>query len=222
MDREYYDTLKILTEEFDRKGIQYALVGGAGIQARIADFFCKNQKTDISNTIGLESLLRETKDFDITTNSPEEVFVNYFNELQAINPNVSVFPERLRSKRIKVSGKEEISVFLNYQTGPQDFAGLDEHFYLDCIETAQPINLKYSNEECSVFVATPECLIASKLTRNDPKDIWDIGAVMKGMKMCRPQSGKLRQGMIEKYLIRADKGEIIGRLNEIKKQIIKE
>lgn len=221
-NRGYYDVLKIIAEELESQGIEYALVGGAGVQARIADFFCKKQKTGISDAHGLEELLRETKDFDITSNASEADFIRYFNEIQALNPNVSVYHERARSKKIKFRGKEEVSVFLNYQTGVQDFIGLDEYFYAQCIETAEPIKLKYNGGGFFVKVATPECLVSSKLTRNDPKDIWDIGALMKSMKLCKPSSGKLRQGKIEMYLKRAKKEEIIGRLNEIKKQILKE
>jgi len=221
-DRGYFDALKILAEEFDRQGVKYALVGGTGVQARISSILCKAQRTDIGNAMGIEHLLRETKDFDITSNSLEEVFVSYFNELQSLHPNVMINHEGIRSKRMKVRGKNEINVSINYQTGPQDLAGLDEYFYNECINTSEDLNLKYGNTNFLVSVATPECLITSKLTRNDPKDIWDIGALMKTMKMHKKYSGKLRQGRIEKYLKMANKEEIIGRFAEIKKQILKE
>jgi len=223
IDRGYFDTLKLLTEEFDRKGIKYALVGGAGIQARISNILCKAKKTDISNAIGLEHLLRQTRDFDITSNASEDVFVNYFNELQALHPSITVNHEGIRSKRIKFRRKDgEINVLINYQTGPQDLAGLDKYFYNECINNAENLNLRYGKNGLLVSVATPECLITSKLTRNDPKDIWDIGALMKTMKMYRQYSGKFRQSKVEEYLRRANKEEMIGRLAEIKKQILKE
>lgn len=221
-DRGYFDALKILAEEFDRREINYALVGGTGIQARISNILCRAQKTDIGNASGLEYLLRETKDFDITSNASEGVFVNYFNELQIVHPNVMIHPEGIRNKRMKVRGKEDVNIFINYQTGPQDLAGLDEYFYNECINTAENLNLRYGNTNFSVSVATPECLITSKLTRNDPKDIWDMGALMKTMKIYKQYSGKLRQGRIEKYLKMANKEEMIGRIGEIKKQILKE
>jgi len=221
-DRGYFDALKVFTDEFERQGAKYALVGGAGIQARVSDILCRALKTGISSTTGLEHLLRETKDFDITTNSPEAFFVTYFNEMQALHPHVSIQSESVRSKRMKLKGKEDTSVFFNYQTGPQDLSGLDEDFYNECIETAQPINLRYNGSNLCVFVATPECLITSKLTRNDPKDIWDIATLMRVMKAHKQHSGKLRDSKIKRYLERANKGEMFGRFQEIKKQILKE
>ena len=221
-DRGYFNALKIITDEFSRQGMPYALVGGAGTQARIANLLCRVQKTDIPNAVGLEHLLRETKDFDITSNVPEETWIGYFNELQALHPNISVTTERIRSKQLQIHGKEEATVFINYQTGPQDFSGLDESFYKECIETAEPLRLRYSGTNLSVQVATPECLITSKLTRSDPKDVWDIAALVKTMKKYRQYSGKLKQDKIQEYLRRANREEIIGRYDEIKKQIIKE
>lgn len=222
-DRGYFESLKVLAEEFDRQKIRYALVGGTGIQARISNILCRAQKTNMNNVIGLEHLLRETKDFDLTSNASENDFVNYFNELQALCPNVSIHTSGIRSKKMKLKRKDEnTSMIINYQTGPQDLAGLNEYFYNECINTAERLNLEYGNTALSVYVATPECLITSKLTRNDPKDIWDIGALLKTMKMHKQYSGKLRQKRIEEYLARANKEEMVGRIAEIKKQILKE
>lgn len=221
-DGVYFNALGILTSEFERQGIDYALVGGAAIQARISDTICRRQKTNIRDAVGLEHLLRETKDFDITSNVPEETFVRYFNELQATIPNVSILPERARSKRMKIKGKEDALIHINYQTGPQDFVGLNEDFYQECIRTAQPLRLKYNGTATTVNVATPECIVTSKLTRSDPKDIWDIATLLRTMKMYKQQAGKFKESKVRDYLESAGRGEIFGRFGEIKRQILKE
>jgi hypothetical protein len=90
------------------------------------------------------------------------------------------------------------------------------------LDSATLLDLRYGNQTASVRVAAPECLIASKLTRNDPKDIWDIGALLKTMRIYRNKIGKLKEAKIQDYLTRSGKSEMIGRLAEIKKQILKE
>lgn len=221
-DKEYFEALRILAEEFERQNIGYALVGGTGVQARIVDIVCRAQKVTIPDINGLEHLLRETKDFDITSNATEVEFTRFFNEFQALHSNISVETESIRSKKIRVRGKEEAIVFVNYQTGPQDLSGLDENFYSLCISTAEPLLLRYRGTKFPVYVATPECLVTSKLTRNDPKDIWDIATLLRTMRLYRRYAGKFRQEKVKEYLEKANRGEIIGRIEEIKKQIIKE
>jgi hypothetical protein len=221
-DRGYFDLLGKVSEEFERADMRYALVGGTGIQVRIADLLCRSQKVSIKEVPELETLLRKTKDFDITTNSSEEAFVTFFNQIQAINPGIIIRPEGIRSKRVIARGKEKTDVLLNYQTGPQDLAGLDESFYTECIETAEDLFLKYGGSEIMVSVARPEYLIASKLTRDDPKDIWDIGMLLKTIEQNRNHSRKFKPSKVRSLLERANRGEIYGRLEEIRKQILKQ
>jgi hypothetical protein len=196
-DRGYFDLLGKVSEEFERADMRYALVGGTGIQVRIADLLCRSQKVSIKEVPELETLLRKTKDFIIR-------------------------PEGIRSKRVIARGKEKTDVLLNYQTGPQDLAGLDESFYTECIETAEDLFLKYGGSEIMVSVARPEYLIASKLTRDDPKDIWDIGMLLKTIEQNRNHSRKFKPSKVRSLLERANRGEIYGRLEEIRKQILKQ
>jgi len=221
-DKRYFEVLKKVTEEFERENIDYALVGGAGIQARLANILSKNGKIDMQNLVEIDSLLRKTQDFDVTSTSSEEDFVSFFNHLQAINPNLSVFHEALRSKRIHINGRKSTDVFLNYQTGPTDFAGLDDNFYNECINTADFLNLHSGNSPLGVYVAKPEYLIAPKLTRMDPKDIFDITILLKSMQ----KYGRYNQislcNNVKALLDRAKKGEVFGRLEEIIGQNLKE
>lgn len=222
-EENYFIALNLLAEGFERQGIQYALVGGAGVQARISDIFCRAQNTDITNAIGLEFLLRGTKDFDITSNASEEDFITCFNEMQASNPHLEIYPEKIRGRRMAIRGRrKEANVFVNYQTGPQDLFGLDELFYNSCIETAERVNLSYSNQTSPIYVATPESLITSKLTRKDPKDIWDIGALLKTIRKYSKHAGEFKESEVVEHLERSGKEEMVGRLEEIKKQILKE
>jgi hypothetical protein len=219
---EYFEVLRRVSEQLDKQNIAYALVGGGGIQARIADLLCRVNKTDIPNVPGLETLLRETKDLDITTEAEESDFIRFFNELDLSNPNISVKPRTIRSKRIILNEDDRPEVYINYQTGPQDLAGLDETFYHECIDTAEKLTLKRGNINYRVHVALPEYLITSKITRNDPKDIWDIGALLKLMKQYPGYCKKFRASRIKDMLQRAGKEEIYGRLEEIRKQILKQ
>ncbi|GAI22573.1 unnamed protein product, partial [marine sediment metagenome] len=126
------------------------------MQARITDILCRSNRTDASNVVGLETLLRETKDIDITTRAEQTDFVRFFNELQASNSNIFVEPEGIRSRRIILKGGKKTQVYLNYQTGPQDLAGLDEAFYHECINTAENLILRNGNISSRVYVAVPD------------------------------------------------------------------
>ncbi|MHA1866261.1 MAG: hypothetical protein ACTSWZ_07130 [Candidatus Heimdallarchaeaceae archaeon] len=224
-DRGYFEILKIVSEEFSRQKIRYALVGGAGVQARIADILSKAQETDVSNVQGLENLLRGTKDLDITSNASEEDFIKYFNEVQALNPAINISSGGVRSKKFSLKGrrgKELVAICLNYQTGPQDLSGLDESFYNECIQTSEILNLNYGNKEIGVSVAKPEYLVASKLTRSDTKDIWDIGALLRTIKQNPSVAREFNPDKVKELLERANRGEIYGRLDEIRKQILAE
>ncbi|MEK6889835.1 MAG: nucleotidyl transferase AbiEii/AbiGii toxin family protein [Nanoarchaeota archaeon] len=225
-NRGYFDVLKMVADDFNQEGVNYALVGGTGIQSRISDISCRAQKTTIPGTNNLEHVLRPTNDLDITSDADEEFFTGFFNRIQALNhPNVVVLDERPRSKKIVMSikgKKDPIGVFVNYQTGPQDFSGLDTGFYSDCLETATDLILPYRGSKAQIRVATPECLVASKLTRSDPKDIFDISTLLRTMKTYRQFGGRLDENVVKAHLERAGKGYMVGRLAEIKAQITKE
>lgn len=224
-DRGYFDVLKMVSDDLNEQRIHYALVGGTGVQARIADISCRAQKTSIPGALSLEHVLRPTNDLDITSTADESFFVGFFNRIQETNPTVIVLDERPRCKQIvmPVKGKkEQTRVFINYQTGPQDFSGLDARFYESCLETATPLTLSYRGSQADVLVASPECLIASKLTRGDPKDVFDISTLLRTMKSYRQIGGRLDQKAVVSYLERAGKGYMIGRLAEIRAQITKE
>jgi len=222
-DRGYFETLKRITEELSRHNISYALVGGAAVQTRVADVLSRANKLSIPDIPELETLLRKTKDFDITTKPLEEnfSFVSFFNEFQALNPDLSIIEEGPKTKRINLSGKNPVSVILNYQAGPQDLYGLDSSFYFECIDTAEELDLRYNNSRSKVRVAKPEYIITSKLTRADSKDIWDISVLLKTIEQHRNYTPKFKPSLVKFLLERAGRGEIYGRLEEIQKQILK-
>ncbi len=222
-NRDYFDLLGSISEQLDRSEINYALVGGTGVQARIANIVFEAKKEDIL-TARLELLFRGTKDFDLAATSNEEQFIRFFNEFQALNPNATLGSQGKRKQRqITYRGsKTPMEVFLNYEVGPQDFTGLDDSFYYDCVNHAELLRLKNGNKSIRVYVARPEHLITSKLTRYDPKDILDIGNLLKVMQIYGQKAGKLDSHLIKTYLEKADKVELIGRLDEVRKQVLKE
>ncbi|MAG45719.1 MAG: hypothetical protein CMH63_03035 [Nanoarchaeota archaeon] len=216
-DRDYFDSYRVLTDELNRKGFDYAVVGGSGIQATISDLFCKNQGTNIKDATGLEHLLRKTKDIDLTSTNSEYEFVEMFNELQALNPEISVDYINEKSRKLKINGTP---VFINYQTGPADFRGLSDKFYNDCVGESEKLNLSYKNSKADVYVAKPEFLVASKLTRNDPKDIWDITSLLRTVENYSTE--KFDRNKLKGYLEESGKGSYFGRFVEIEKQILEE
>jgi len=222
----YFETLNRISQELDRQGIEYALVGGAGVQARIANALSLVRRTDISNIPELEHLLRDTKDFDITSWASKEDFVKFFNVLQASNhPRLTVTPYRSGSNIVTLSGNKRrekpTEIYMNYQTGPEDFKGLDSKFYEECIDSAQPLQLWNGNEKCEVNVAKPEFLVSSKLTRYDPKDIFDIGNLLRVIWKNRGYVERFDYSLVKEILERNKKGELYSRLEEIRDQILK-
>mgnify|MGYP001591437539 CR=1 FL=1 len=164
-DWGYFKLLQLLSEGLDFQEIDYALVGGGAVQARIAHAF--NAYENMTAPEIPEPMLRRTKDFDITTHSSEGELATFLNHLQLENEPLTIRPKQPRRVVLTITGRNAApaSVVLNYQTGPRDFSGLSDSFYDECLRTAEDLYLEYNNEGLMVRVATPECIIASKLTR---------------------------------------------------------
>ncbi len=223
-DWEYFKLLQLVAEGLENQGIEYALVGGSAVQARIVELFNKYENLTAPDVS--ELLLRKTKDFDITTRSSEEDLVCFLNELQAENQPLSIKPKQARRVNLTYQSRRNVQpivITLNYQTGPQDFSGLGEAFYNECLDTAEDLFLTYNNEEARVRVATPECIIASKLTRASPKDIVDISALLRSL-LCYEKKGapSFNYGTVRRYLEEAGKAHCYENLTAIVSEVLKE
>lgn len=222
-DFGYFKLLQLVAEGFDFQEIDYALVGGGAVQARVVEMFNKYEQITAPDVP--ELLLRKTKDFDITTRSSDAELVSFLNLLQFENEPLSIRPKQPRRVNLTYFGRNfaPVSVILNYQTGPQDFSGLGEQFYNECLDTAEVLHLRYNNEEVRIRVATPECIIASKLTRSSPKDIVDISGLLRVLARYEGRSAKsFNYGLVKQYLKEAGKEHCFQNLDEIMEEVLKE
>ena len=223
-DWGYFKLLQLISEGLNFQEIDYALVGGGAVQAIIAHAF--NAYENMTAPEIPEPMMRKTKDFDITTRSSEEDLVCFLNELQAENQPLSIKPKQARRVNLTYQSRRNVQpivITLNYQTGPHDFSGLGEAFYNECLDTAEDLFLTYNNEEARVRVATPECIIASKLTRASPKDIVDISALLRSL-LCYEKKGapSFNYGTVRRYLEEAGKAHCYENLTAIVSEVLKE
>lgn len=216
-DKAYFSLIGEVSEELFNHGINYALVGGAAVQARVASILSSAKQGGIGAVDELDPLIRETKDIDITSNADEGKFMYFFNEWQVKNPNIMLKSIGEKRKEIKfVTCPKTIDVILNYQTEPHDLKGLDENTFYECIETATPVELWYDNKRIETVVAQPEYIIASKLTRSEEKDIFDISALLKTTEKYGP---RIDFNKIKFILERASKSQKYQVLEDIIKGI---
>ncbi len=179
-DKAYFSLIGEVSEELSNSNINYALVGGAAVQVRVASILSAAKQGDIGMVDDLDLLLRETKDIDITSNADDGKFMYFFNEWQVKNPNIMLKHLGEKRKEITfVTCPKTIDVILNYQTEPNDLKGLDENAFYECIDTATPVELWYDNKRIETVVALPEYIVASKLTRAEEKDKFDISVLLK-------------------------------------------
>ena len=173
LDDPFYETLVSFTEELDRQNINYALVGGAGIQTKIASILSKNGKMSINDAHGLELVVRKTGDLDIALDLADETklseFSSIYNSLYQGNKSLQQITNKAYRTRKNIN--------INLETCADDFKGLPNS-YKDIIETSEAVTLRKGNGEATVYVAKPEYLVASKLTRLEEKDRIDIYNLM--------------------------------------------
>ncbi len=223
-DWGYFKLLQMIAEGMDHLDINYALVGGGAIQAQIVNVF--NNYENVTAPDVSELLLRKTKDFDITTRSNEVDLIHFLNMVQLENEPLSIRPKQPRRVNMTYRGRrgtEPISVMLNYQIGVQDFSGLGEEFYNDCLDTAEDLYLNYNNEDMRVRVATPECIVASKLTRASPKDIVDISMLLKVLTSNKSKGVRpFNYDLVKSYLKEAGKEYCYETLATIVAEVLKE
>ena len=138
-DENYFTALKCLSEELKQNKISYAIVGAAGVQARIANILTEGGKTSLSKIPGLEYLIRGTGDIDIATNASHTQMVNMFNTIAISYPDLNVQSTATKSPII-------LGININYETSPSDFKEPFKDFYYDIIKTAEALNLKIVKE----------------------------------------------------------------------------
>lgn len=223
-DWGYFKLLQLIAEGLELQEINYALVGGSAVQARVANAF--NTYENISIPDIHEPMFRKTKDFDIATYSDEGEVVSFLNHLQLENDPLTIRPKQSRRVNLTYSPKRDISpvsIVLNYQIGPQDFAGLGSNFYDECLKTAEYLGLHYNNETAKVRVATPECIIASKLTRNSPKDIVDISGLLMVLAAYETKGARpFNYNLVKDYLREAGKENCFQNLEVIMAEVLKQ
>ncbi|MEK6900119.1 MAG: hypothetical protein AABX05_03265 [Nanoarchaeota archaeon] len=223
-DWGYFKLLQLVAEGLENRDIDYALVGGGAVQARIIDAFNRYEGITAPNVS--ELFLRRTKDFDITSRSSEGELVYFLNMLQVENEPLSIRPKQPRRVNLAYKGRQNIEptvVVLNYQLGTQDFSGLSEKFYNECLDTAEDLDLRYNNEVARVRVATPECIVASKLTRSSVKDIFDVSTLLKIMAQYKEKGMKpFNYDLVRRYLEESGKGHCYNNLDSIVTEVLKE
>ncbi|HLC75164.1 MAG TPA: hypothetical protein VJH88_04905 [Candidatus Nanoarchaeia archaeon] len=112
LDQPYRNAMTLVCGEFDRRGVEYAVIGGGAVQIQIVNAIEEPEK--------LTDLLRRTGDIDIVVDAPIEEMVLMFNELAS---------EGRASNSIK--GKPRVgNVSINYLV-PGELKGVDHKLSLE-------------------------------------------------------------------------------------------
>lgn len=178
LNEEYMRVLERVSGAFSNHNIPYAVVGGSGVQVTIAGVLTGNGKASVAERkYELQWVLRPTDDIDLATKSDKFNIGTALQELSISDPSIDVPLPYSTTPIVDVKRKDGAikHIHLNIQTEQEEFKGLTPH-YEEVIETAQPVMLRYNahTEPFKTYVALPELLIASKLTRSKTKDIVDI------------------------------------------------
>ena len=160
LNKNYFNALKIVCAELQRKGIEYAVVGGAAAQILIADAVGWKSSS-------LDGRLRKTRDIDLSLKVDSDFNpISFFNSLCAEEnrPGYAVIKD----------------VKINYITEAAQFKGL-ESFFTSFIEGA--LEIQHPKSKDIMFrTEKPEDLIITKLTRKSKakaKDSFDLISLLK-------------------------------------------
>ncbi len=176
VDEIFMDTLNIISQYF--KDIPYAIVGGGAVQIYVASVAAKeNHANSIRDIQNLSFMLRRTGDIDLSFQYDLTELTKTFNLI--IKDISGYYRFHSFDKRFVIQqGHQRLN--LNYQTEHSDLKGISP-YYDDIIQTAITVDLPYKSRDIGIKIATPEYLIASKLTRIKPKDQADIVILLKAM-----------------------------------------
>lgn len=220
-DEFLWNVLTSFSEELARAKIPYSLVGGVGVQARIANILSDKGKHPIQAIQGLDLLVRQTGDLDIATsiNGDEEdsKLVTLFNTYSNLNQSFLVQPITTKALRVQSRTNPSSMINISLETNPGDFKGLTKS-YDDIIKTSEAITLKKTNQPFDISVASPEYLVASKLTRLEDKDRRDIFNLLNCL---YKKKGSFNYDFVETILKLNDKSESAEYLRSVHYDITK-
>lgn len=177
---EYFYALFALTREFYNKNIPITVVGGAAIQAHIANGLGRKTGKTVDQ-LDLENILRKTDDIDVVSMCEEKDVLEVLNGLkyeEEIGDDVySIEVIRNGSKRPKVrvdSCLNVCDIMINVSTNKGDLKKLDKQYYEATVNKFQPMVLKNKGIKAELRVLRPEYVLAAKLKLAREKDIIDI------------------------------------------------
>ena len=148
--------LHALRDAFADEGLSFAIAGGMGVQALVAE-------------AGLDHLLRATGDADIVVNGDDARIVRALNHLAATHPELSVV-QNPAAKNARVG-----PLNIDWINDASRLRGMEDAF-VPSIELARIVRVR----AVELPVQDPEVLVAAKLTGQKvrPQDELDIAAVL--------------------------------------------
>jgi hypothetical protein len=174
----YFEALKIISDELNFWKIPYAIVGGCATQIWLSDAVGKGEP--INDVSELKYLLRPTKDVDLIAQKPE-LFYQAMNTLAANYSRKGGWRFNIGHAGTKLTrGNDAIN--FSYITDAAT-SGL-KAVYKDFIEKAEEVELKRSSMIAKPRVLIPEHLVAAKLTAeaNQEKHLGDVSNLLRVLK----------------------------------------
>lgn len=183
-DREFTFLLQRVGEQLVKSKVDYAVVGGIAAQIQIVGAICKGEKKPLEDLILTEQVserknLRRTNDLDIIIDIPNvlPILEELTGETTTNNDIFTVQLERRGIKRPIYAVKSlngEARIALNISNGPKDLERLFAGNYYIFLHEAENVDFGYEDLHPKIRVLKPEHIIATKLTRYNPKDQFDI------------------------------------------------
>jgi len=190
LDEAFYVGLKLVDDAFKEEGVKdLTIVGGTATQAHILDLLSEHGKRTIDDLVqhkdvSARETIRPTDDYDLACSlNDNKVIHRVIGKLHGYpldvdedhSYHIDVVREGEKRPVIKVTsyGPDAI-IRLNVSTKPKDLERLDTKWYNYFLEHAKPLNLSYGKVPLKMRAIKPEHLVAAKLTRYAPKDMFDI------------------------------------------------
>ncbi len=183
-DREFAFLLQKVGEQLVKSKVDYAVVGGVAAQIQTVGAICSGEKKPLEDLILMEQIserknLRRTNDLDIIIDTPDvlPILEGLTGETTTSNDIFTVQLERRGIKRpiyIVKSLNGEARISLNISNGPRDLERLFAGNYYIFLHEAEDVEFSYEDLHPKIRVLRPEHIIATKLTRYNPKDQFDI------------------------------------------------
>jgi len=193
-DEEYFWALGEVCDNFDENGIDNVLVGGVATQLYVASLIC-GENTNL-NESGVEKILRSTDDYDICTSNGNHgqtraVLNSLSYEVETEDNIYQISLERDGAKKPILNVDSATApegghrIMLNISYDGSDHRVLAPCHYEDTVATGRKVELAMNdNLKISVNIARPEYIIASKLTRFNDRDKYDIELILDTAERC--------------------------------------